>query len=166
MSTIYATNASYGFEFKIDSLSDFEELIEQGGFDRQRFKQAFSLALLGGGLADAELFHACMSAGCPIELWFEEIEPFSEQDKAAMFYLLTYCHYPVEEAAWKASDLQVFSGDLEKTAEELFSEVIQDRVPEDLLTYMDHQKFANDLRMGGDLREFHYAGQVWTITNY
>ena len=166
MSTIYATNESYGLAFKLGTLTDFEELMDQGGFDRQRFKEVFNLALLETDQADAELFHACMSKGCPIELWFEEIEALSDHDKAALFYLITDCHYALADATGKVGDLQVFPSNLETAAEELFAEVVQDRVPGDLMTYMDHQKFAHELRMAGDLREFNYAGQVWTVTNF
>lgn len=166
MSIIYATNESYGLAFNINTLSDYEELIDQGGFDRERFKDVFSLALLENDQAEAELFHVCMSKGCPIELWLEEIEPLSDHDKAALFYLMTDCHYAVADAMGKVGDMQVFPKELEKAAEEIFQEVIEDRVPEDLMAYMDHQKFADALRMGGDLREFHFAGQVWTITNH
>ena len=114
---------------------------------------------------EIELFEAAKAKGCNIAEWFSEVEGLDLHDKAKFYWLLVECGYDYDYSIRHLEDTSVYQEPLRKAAEIIFDEVYLHEVPDHLQTYIDYDGFAYNLRAGGDLREFTFAGQSWTAEN-
>lgn len=115
---------------------------------------------------DCELFAACGIDQCTIELWFDTVELLDDNEKIALFYLLDNGNYKdIETCMEKMDEVQIYDGNLQDAAEQLFDECYLHDVPEFLRNYIDYEKFAYDCQQGGDMNEFTFDGSTYTCTN-
>jgi hypothetical protein len=61
--------------------------------------------------------------------------------------------------------LSIFQGKLHDAVAELFDECYTHDIPENLRNYIDHDAFARDCELSGDMDEFTFAGETYTCTN-
>lgn len=125
----------------------------------------YELSLVNASSEDQTLFNICKVDVNDMAMWFDEIEPLDTTGKAAMFYLIDGCHHTAKTALAMLSDVDIFCGTLVEAATELFDDIYLSQIPTQLQTYVDYEQFATDLRMGGDIYEFEFAGQIYTCTN-
>jgi hypothetical protein len=114
---------------------------------------------------DGRLFEACGIDQCTLADWFDDVEPLDDHEKAALFYLCNECGYDLSAALGKVEEVCLYQGRLLDAATELFDECYLPDVPEAVRNYIDYEAFANDCRCGGDMAEFTYQGETWTVTN-
>lgn len=126
--------------------------------------EEFELQFIDGSSADAELFAAAGINQANLEQWFDDLEDLDEQEKAALFAILSL-GYNLDQALEKIEDATLFRGRLEDAAEELFDEIYLSEIPENLHSYIDYSRFARDCELSGDMSEFEFAGETWTLTN-
>jgi hypothetical protein len=122
------------------------------------------IMFIDGSGADAELFAAAGINQANLEQWFDDLEDLDEQEKAALFAILSL-GYGLEQALEKIEDATLYRGRLEDAAEELFDEIYLSEIPENLHSYIDYSRFARDCELSGDMSEFEFAGETWTLTN-
>lgn len=125
--------------------------------------EEFEIMFISGEDADAELFAAAGINQANLEQWLE-LEDLDEQEKAALFAILSL-GYNLDQALEKIEDATLFRGRLEDAAEELFDEIYLGEIPENLRAYIDYERFARDCELSGDMSEFEFAGETWTMTN-
>lgn len=126
--------------------------------------EEFEVQFIDGSSADAELFAAAGINQANLEQWFDELEDLDEMEKAALFAILEL-GYNLDQALEKMEDATLYQGRLEDAAEELFDEIYASEIPEHLQSYIDYSRFARDCELSGDMSEFSFAGQTWTLTN-
>jgi len=68
-----------------------------------------------------------------------------------------------DEAIRIARDYSIREGELIDAASEIFDEVYD--LPDEVKMYIDYEKYADDLRCGGDMVEFEFGGKTYTCTN-
>ena len=68
-----------------------------------------------------------------------------------------------DEAIRIARDYSIREGELIDAASEIFNEVYD--LPDEVKMYIDYEKYADDLRCGGDMVEFEFGGKTYTCTN-
>jgi Antirestriction protein (ArdA) len=125
--------------------------------------EEFSIEYLEGD--DGQLFEACRIDQTNLTTWFDEIESLDRQEKAQLFYLTSVNGYDLSDALERYDDVALFDGRLIEAATQLFDDCYLCDVPEAVRNYIDYEAFANDCRLGGDMYEFRFGGDTFTVTN-
>ena len=99
-----------------------------------------------------------------LEQWFDDLEYLDDTEKAALFAILSL-GYNLDQAIEKIEGATLYRGRLEDAAEELFDEIYLSEIPKNLHSYIDYSRFARDCELSGDMTEFEFAGETWTLTN-
>ena len=160
MTTLYANPYDIGAPgFFFEDADEFLERMEAAAVEE------FSIEFIDGDSGDARLFRACGINQGNVGEWFEDIEPKTAHEKAALYFLLDSGICNLAEALNQIDDVCLFQGTLLEAATELFDECYVQDIPERLRCYIDYEAFANDCRCGGDLCEFEFDGQTWACTN-
>lgn len=68
-----------------------------------------------------------------------------------------------DEAIRIARDYSIRECELIDAASEIFNEVYD--LPDEVKMYIDYEKYADDLRCGGDMVEFEFGGKTFTCMN-
>ncbi|KXS30903.1 MAG: Uncharacterized protein AWT59_2977 [Candidatus Gallionella acididurans] len=156
----YSLDAA-GFYF--NDLTDYEEKAEACKDRWGNPVEEFEIQYIDGD--DGALFNACGINQANLGTWFNDVEVLDDNEKAALFYLVSMTGYSVADALDKIDDVNLYSGHLEDAAEELFDECYAQSIPENLRNYIDYKAFANDCQQSGDMCEFEYEGETYTCTN-
>lgn len=146
--------------FYFESLEDYEAKVAASQAEE------FELQFIDGDNEDAQLFSACGINQANLSTWFDTVEILSDFEKAALYYLCSEVGYRLEDALDKIEDVSLFDGRLIDAAIELFDDCYLSEVPEFARNYIDYDAFARDCEMGGDMREFEFAGSTYTVTNH
>ena len=149
--------------FFFHSASDFEnkaECLQDLGGNKV---EEFEIQFIDG--KDAELFEACRIDPSNLSIWFDDIEEMHDDQKAALYFLITAFRLSLDEAMRKVNHVSLFRGDAKSAARELFDEHHAPAIPENLRGCFDMDKFAHDYKIGGDFREFRFGGRAYTCTN-
>jgi hypothetical protein len=125
--------------------------------------EEFELQYLDG--EDSQLFEACRIHQANLSTWFDDIESLDRQEKAQLFYLVDQGGYDLSDALERYDDVALFDGRLIDAATQLFDDCYLSEVPEAVRNYIDYDAFANDCRLGGDMCEFRFDGDTFTVTN-
>jgi hypothetical protein len=156
----YSIDAS-GFQF-----TSADEYTAKQSALRDRFGapvEEFELQYLDG--EDSQLFDACRIHQANLATWFDDIESLDRQEKAQLFYLVDQGGYDLSDALERYDDVALFDGRLIDAATQLFDDCYLSEVPEAVRNYIDYDAFANDCRIGGDMCEFRFDGDAYTVTN-
>lgn len=161
MKTVYHAQP-YDIEktgFYFTDLDSYQKGVEASGAEE------FELQFIDGSSEDAQLFSACGINQANLEQWFDSAVDLAVYDKAALFYLCSDVGYSLEDALDKVEDVSLYYGALSDAAAELFDECYLADVPESVQAYIDYDKFARDCEIGGDMSEFQFGGDAYTVTN-
>jgi hypothetical protein len=164
MTSLHATPYNIdatGFYFS--SVEEFETRQEAL---RDRFGnpvEEFEIQFIDGD--DSQLFDACRIHQANLSTWFDDIESLDRQEKAQLFYLVDQGGYDLSDALERYDDVALFDGRLIEAATQLFDDCYLCDVPEAVRNYIDYDAFANDCRIGGDMCEFRFDGDIYTVTN-
>jgi hypothetical protein len=151
-----------GFYFE-----SFEEYTDKVKNLKDRFGnpvEEFEIQYMEG--ENGELFRACNINQTLLEVWFDEIEFLQDEDKVRLFFLNgnNICK-DLRDALDNYHKISFYVGTSVETAIEVFDAIHLYRVPEDLQTYIDYEKYANALKCNGDFVEFKYNDTTYTCTN-
>ena len=149
--------------FYFHSTEEFETLSESL---RDRFGcpvEEFEIQFIEGD--DADLFEVCSINQANLFMWFDEIEVLDDHEKISLYFLTGALGYSLDCAMEMIDEVNIFHGDAQEAAEELFDDCYAHTIPENLRIYFDMEKFARDLEIGGDFNEFEYDGTTYTCTN-
>ncbi len=150
-----------GFYFK--SAQEFatksEGLTDSHGLPVEEFEIQF----IDGDTGDAQLFDACAINQTNLDVWFDEIETLDTREKVALFYLVDGAGYDLKQAQEKIDDVVLYECRLREAAEEIFDECHLERIPEGVRCYIDYEKYARDLELGGELTEFEFVNSTYTV---
>lgn len=152
-----------GFYFSTE-----EEFQEKSSMCRDAFGspvEEFEIQFINGSSEESDLFNACSVNQANLGQFLAVVDEVAEYQLPALFYLCDVVGYSLEDAMNKLDDVSVYSGNLEDAAEELFDECYAHDIPENLRSYIDYSKFARDCELGGDMTEFEFAGETYTVTN-
>lgn len=144
----------------IESYEDFQEVCSN-----LDLKPTFEFSLVAATTENAELFEVCKLDANGLQFWFDEIEPLSTYEKAALFYLVDTCKAPPKDALSRLEQVNIFKGSLVEAATELFDEIYLSEIPTAVQGYVDYEQYAYDCRIAGDLYEFTFANETYTCTN-
>jgi len=158
----YNLDAS-GFYFS--ALEEYEEKSSQCFDSFGLAVEEFEIMFIDGSREEAQLFNACSVNQANLGQFLEILEDLPEYQQPALFYLCDVVGYGMEEAMSKIEDLSIYSGELKDAAEELFDECYAHEIPDHIKNYIDYDAFARDCEMGGDMTEFEFAGETYTVTN-
>jgi hypothetical protein len=164
MTTLYAQPYNIdatGFYF--DSLKDYETKAENLTDRYGQPVEEFEIQFIDGDAP--ELFEACRIHQGNLDTWFDEVEPMTDYDKIALYFLCNCQGYQLDNAMQKLEDVSLSETTLQGAAEEFFDEIYLPEIPESVRFYIDYAKFARDCEIGGDMTEFEYNGTAWTCTN-
>ena len=164
MTTLYANPynidaAGFYFENADEFTEKAQNLTDRYGNPVEEFEIDF----IDGD--DAALFNACGINQANLSLYFDDIEPLSETEKAALCFLLSDLGYSLTDALEKIDEVSLYEGKLLDAASELFDECYLHDIPEQLRYYVDYAKFARDCEISRDMIEFEYEGTTYTCTN-
>jgi len=143
-----AYSGAHGFYF--DSA---EEYAKKYAAAAKRGIEEFELQFIDGDSEDAELFEVAKIHQGDIETWFEQVEPLSTAEKAALYHLMSHNGEPLERALELATD-----GDhqpSEGTMVDYVHEYIDDiggvkEMGDAAQTYFDYEAFGRDVRINGE----------------
>lgn len=145
---------------RIIDLDDLDEAREQLEGRQVIFE------LYNGSPEDDELFGEIVDMDYQIlRLWFEKIVDMSDTEKAALYFLISDRRCDLESALFYLEDCVVREGDIEDIAYDLFDEHYGHEVPEHLRQWIDHIAFAEEMAMGGVIREFEFGDHFYTCCN-
>lgn len=150
---------------RVTDLDDLNEGLERIRQQLLQEPRLFELELYNSSREDEELFEALKMRVNDLELWFEEIVEMTALQKAALYYLVADCHRDINSALEKIDDLQLFEGDMNEAAIHLFDQLYLHEIPEHLQHYVNYDRFRENLRSGGELYEFSFAGKTYTCIN-
>lgn len=101
-----------------------------------------------------------------LEKCLDVLNSADESNWPALFYLLDNgVVSDLDDALEKVDDVCLYQGTLLDAASELFDDCYAHEIPESIRCYIDYEAFARDCRIGGDMREFDFAGVTYTCTN-
>lgn len=149
--------------FYFHSTEEFESKSENL---RDRFGcpvEEFEIQFIDG--EDSDLFEACGINQSNLFTWFDEISILDDHEKISLYFMAGVLGYSLDSAMNKIGEVNIFHGDAQEAAEELFDDCYAHAIPENLRFYFDMEKFARDLEIGGDFNEFEYDGTTFTCTN-
>jgi hypothetical protein len=149
--------------FYFSELADYEEKALACKNRWGNPAEEFEIQFIDGD--NGALFDACAINQANLKTWFDDVERLEDNEKAALFYLVSVNGFSVRDAMDKIEDVTLYTGHLEDAAEELFDECYAHEIPENLRNYIDYKAFANDCQQGGDMCEFEYEGETYTVTN-
>ena len=149
--------------FYFESADEFTEKSQNLTDRYSNLLEEFEIDFIDGD--DAALFNACGINQANLSLYFEDIEPLNETDKAALYFLLSDLGYGLPDALEKVYEVSLYEGKLLDAAGELFDECYLHKMPEQIRYYVDYEKFARDCEVGRDMIEFEYSGATYTCTN-
>lgn len=119
-----------------------------------------------GEFWEIELFKKAREKGCLITDWYNEIEELCLEEKAKLHWLLIECGYDYDYSIGQIENSTVYRQPLNETAEIIFEDLHQHKIPEGLQSYIDHEHFAAELGASGQYSEFEFAGFTWTAQKY
>lgn len=151
--------------FYFSTLEEYEEKVNQCRDSFGLAVEEFELMFIDGSDEEAQLFKACSVNQANLGQFLEIIEDVPAYQLPALFYLCDVHGYNMEEAMDKIDDVTIYTGELKDAAEELFDECYAHEIPDHLKHYIDYDAFARDCEMGGDMTEFEFAGETYTVTN-
>ena len=149
--------------FYFDTLEDYNEKAASLKDRWGNLVEEFEIQYVDGD--DSELFNSISISQSNMARWFDDVEPLNENEKAALYYLVSVVGYNLSSALDKIDEVTLYDGRLEDAAEELFDECYAHEIPENLRNYIDYKSFARDCELGGDMCEFNYNGSTYTCTN-
>ncbi|MBM5572323.1 MULTISPECIES: antirestriction protein ArdA [Deefgea] len=114
---------------------------------------------------DAELINALQLDQSSVAQYFDEIEDMSASEKVALFYLVHEANYCLADAITKIDEVCITACSLKDAAAELFDECYLTSIPDAVRSYIDYDGFARDCELNGDLAEFRFGGNTYTVTN-
>lgn len=159
---------STGFIYIVEDIHDYYELTDmfyaEHDLNKEDWEQDIQITP-SGPLNEIENFEFARRNGCSLEQWFEEVECLELEDMAKLYWLKAECGYDLQTALSKLDDTTVYRNTLKEAAEVIFDDNNLYRIPEDLQSYIDYDKYAHELQIGGILREFEFANQKWTAYN-
>ncbi len=151
--------------FYFSTLEEYEEKVNQCRDSFGLPVEEFEIMFIDGSSEEAQLFNACSVNQANFGQFLSIIEDLPEYQQPALFYLCDVVGYGMEEAMNKLDDVSIYSGELKDAAEELFDECYAHEIPDHIKNYIDYDAFARDCELGGDMTEFEFAGETYTITN-
>ncbi len=151
--------------FYFSTQEEFEEKFSQCRDSFGLVVEEFELMFIDGSSEEAQLFKACSVNQASLGQFLAIIEDLPEYQQPALFYLCDVHGLSMEEAMDKLDDVSIYSGELKDAAAELFDECYAHAIPENLRNYIDYDAFARDCELGGDMTEFEFAGDTYTVTN-
>ncbi|WP_035383106.1 antirestriction protein ArdA [Ferriphaselus sp. R-1] len=126
--------------------------------------EEFEIQFIDGTSAEADLFRACSVNQANLGQFLALLDETDDHQLPALAYLCDL-GYSMEQAMNSMDDVTIFHGNLSDAAEELFDECYLHQIPEHLHAYIDYDCFANDCQISGDMVEFEFGGETYTITN-
>lgn len=148
--------------------STVEEFEQKSGECRDMFGlpvEEFEIQFIDGSSEEADLFEACGVNQTNIGQFLAIVDEVPDYQYPALYYLCDVLGCSMEDAMGKLDDVTIYNGRLEDAAEELFDECYAHEIPENLRNYIDYKRFALDCELGGDMTEFEFAGEAYTVTN-
>lgn len=153
---------AHGFYFS--NTEEFESKIRQCVDAFGLPVEEFEIQFIDGTNAEADLFRACGINQANIAEFIELLDETLSHELLAIAYLCDL-GYSMEQAKDKMDEVSIYHGNLAGASEELFDECYSHQIPEHLHAYIDYDRFANDCRLSGDMVEFEFGGETYTITN-
>ena len=164
MTTLYANPYNIdaaGFYF--ESADEFTEKAQNLTDRYANPVEEFEIDFIDGD--DAALFNACGINQSNLSIYFDDIEPLSETEKTALYFLASDLGYSLADALEKIDEVNLYSGKLFDAASELFDECYLHGIPEQIRYYVDYEKFARDCEISRDMIEFEFNDTTYTCTN-
>ena len=127
--------------------------------------EEFEIQFIDGSRAESDLFRACEVNQSNLGQFVTILDEVPEYQLPALFYLCDVLTCSMAEGMDKLDDMNLYSGTLEEAAQDFFDECYAHLIPENLRTYIDYSKFARDCQYGGEMIEFRFAGDTYTVTN-
>lgn len=146
--------------FKFSSMEGFYKKMKEYGLDVDEHPESIVFQYVQG--KDMELFNASGLNFYTLDKWFKAVELLDTLEKAKLFYLMAERGYSLEGAFWEIDNTIVYEDDLLRAATEFFDERFLHEIPVHLQLYVDYERFAHNLRLAGDLREFFFNNRKYT----
>jgi len=143
--------------FYFSNYEEFEKKAKLSGAEE------FEIQFVDGD--DFELFNACGIDQSNLERWFDEIEGLDDYEKAQLYCALECLNYDLDGALNIMADVAIQEDSLQTCAEQLFDDCYLHDIPESIRFYIDYEKFARDIEIGGDMIEFTFNKTDYTCTN-
>jgi hypothetical protein len=162
----YANPYAFGVSgFYFETFAEYEEKAEALTDSSGIPVEEFEVEVIDGTPEEVELAGEMKIDQCNLEQCLEVLEGDAGQWPALFFLLNNHIVTSFDMALDKASDVCLYRGYLIDAATELFDECYAHDLPQEIINYIDYEAFARDRRLGGDMREFEFAGKTYTCTN-
>jgi hypothetical protein len=153
--TLYANpyDISYtGFYF--GSIDEFNKQLSQASYEE------VEIVYINGG--NPRLFHATNINQGNVDLWFDELDKYSDDshEASAIGYLLDMMH--LDEAIKRRYEVILHRGNLADYAFELVKDVCSlDRLPDLIRNHIDYDSIGRDLELNSEVTEL--SRNVWVV---
>lgn len=153
----YDTSAN-GFSFE-----DEDEFAEK--YQENLPVEEYEISFLDGSDEEAEIFKVAGITAANLAEWFQGMNMVKDHMLPAVYFLLynnTVSSFA--DAVDKADELSFRDGDVKEYAEAYIDDLggPAELSKKTLEQYFDYDAFARDLRAGGDVTEFEFAGSTYT----
>jgi antirestriction protein len=88
-----------------------------------------------------------------------------EDKRRGLLWLVGSCGYKVADAIDRCDEVRTFDGTPTEYAEQFADDVYSEAELGPLASYIDYERFARDMMLGGDIAEADVAGERFIVTN-
>lgn len=148
--------------FYFESTEELEEKFAELKDEFGSPVEEFEIDAIDGTREEMELFERVEVNQSNIAEFIEFIDTSDEETWPAVYFLLE--RYTLEGSISRAEECNVVQSSLLDAASNLFDECYGYSIPEELRIYIDYEKFAADIKYGGDMVEFEFGGKTYTCT--
>jgi len=131
--------------------------------------EEFEIDVIDGTAEECALAKAAKVTQGEIDEFLEFINDSDEGSWPTIFYLMDNLSMEFNQARREADNYSVVESSLKDYAYELADECYLSSLDKEtrqwVSQYFDYDRFANDLRVGGDCVEFEFGGKTFTCTN-
>jgi hypothetical protein len=153
--TLYANPYDISFTgFYFGSIDEFNKQLSQASYEE------IEIVYINGG--NSRLFHATNINQGNVDLWFDELDKYSDDshEASAIGYLLDMMH--LDEAIKRRDEVILHRGNLADYAFELVSDVYPlDELPDIIKHHIDYDSIGRDLELNSEVTEL--SRNVWVV---
>jgi len=155
MTTLYANPYDITYTgFYFDSTDQFNQELSQAHYEE------VEIDYIDG--ANPKLFQAADIHQGNVDLWFDELDQYSDDGHEAISisYLLDF--YDIEEAIKRHDEVIIYRGSIADYAAELVEDVYPlDELPDIIKHHIDYDSIARDLELNSEVAEVGH--NVWVV---
>ena len=157
MTTLYANPYCSDYSgFYFDTIDQFNQKMSQTAFEETE------IDFIDGD--NPKLFNASNIHQGNLNIWFEELDQFSDEDDEALSIMFLVDFMDLDEAIQRHNEVILYKGSIEDYVTELIEEIYPvDQLPEIIRYHIDYSGIARDMELNSEVTEI--SRDIWVQNN-